>query len=303
MRAVEITIIVVSYGTREMTLRCLDSVVQETRDASYELVVVDNGSADDSAAAIAMRFPEARLVSLRENLGFGAACNLGARDCRGKYVLLLNPDAIVKQRGIERLLARARQVPHAGIWGGRTVFEDGALNPGSCWRRPTLWNQFCAGLALNTRFPNSPLFNSLGYGGWSRNSARWVDVISGCFMLVERQVWQRLEGFSPEFFMYGEDTDLCLRAWRLGFRPYFVPEAVVIHAGGGTEPDKARRLRQVLAARILLVRKHFSPALRPLALLLIALRPMIGRLAARRDLRALWRDVWARRGDWLAGRY
>jgi GT2 family glycosyltransferase len=298
----DLSVIVVSYGMREMTLRCLDSVVRETR-VSYELLVVDNASPDGSAQAVAACFPNARVMALTENQGFAAACNIAADEAKGRYLLLLNPDALVTDRAIDRLLARARETPWAGIWGGRTVFENGRLNPQSCWRRPTLWNQFCAGFALNTRFPRSPLFNSLGYGGWRRDSEREVDILEGCFLLINRDVWNRLGGFAHDFFMYGEDSDLCLRARRLGARPRFVPQAVVIHEGSGSEPDRVRKMRQMLAARTLLARRHISPLARPLALAFIAARPMIGRFLARRDLRPLWNDVWAGRRDWLAGRY
>lgn len=300
---IELTIIVISHGTREMTLACLDSVARETRSVSYELIVVDNASSDGSAEAITTRFSEHTLISQPRNIGFAAACNLAASQARGRYLLLLNPDTVVLDGAIDKLVDFARDHAEAGIWGGRTLFGDGRLNPASCWRRPTLWNQFCAGLALNTHFPNSPLFNSLGYGGWQRDSERDVDIISGCFLLIDAELWNQLRGFSPAFFMYGEDSDLCLRAGQLGYKPRFVPHAALIHEGSGTEPDRIRKMRQVLAARSLLARRHLSPLARPLALLFIAVRPMIGQLMARRDLRPFWREVWAGRRRWLAGRY
>lgn len=298
----DLSIIVVSYGTRALTLGCLDSIRAET-EVPYDLIVVDNASPDDSCAAIRTHFPEVRLVALSENRGFAAACNRGAAEARGAYILLLNPDTIVRGHAIDRLLNFARQRPGAGIWGGRTIYEDGTLNPLSCSRRPTLWNLLCSGLALDTRFRGSAVFDSLNYGNWQRDSEREVDIVSGCFLLIKRDLWDRLGGFAPEFFMYGEDTDLCLRAHALGFHPRITPDATIVHAGSGTEDDKIRKIRQVLAARALLVRKHFSPLLRPLALMLIALRPMVGRVMARRELRPLWSDIWALRRDWLAGRY
>src|SRR5215472_13006670 len=181
MSAYDLSIIVVSYGTRELTLRCLDSIARETRRASFELIVVDNGSTDGSASAITERFPGARVIALTDNRGFAVACNLAAKGAKGDYILLINPDTEMISGGADRLLDFARRTPRAGIWGGRTIFADGTLNPGSCWRRPTLWNQFCVALALNTRFANSPLFNSLAYGGWPRDSEREVDVVAGCF--------------------------------------------------------------------------------------------------------------------------
>lgn len=299
----DVSIIVVSYGTRDMTLRCLESLEPNARRLSCEVIVADNGSTDGSASAVAARFPSFRVMALGENLGFAAACNIASREAHGEYILLLNPDTIVRGDAIESLLAFARRTPGAGIWGGRTVFEDGSLNGGSCWRRPTLWNQLCAGLALNTRFPNSPFFNSLGYGGWQRDSERDVDVVSGCFLLIRKELWDRLGGFDAAFFMYGEDTDLCLRARALDFRPRVTPSATIVHSGSGTEPDKARKIRQILAARVLLARRHFAPLSKPLALALIALRPFFGRTLAKATLRPLWSEVWSLRHLWLAGKY
>lgn len=299
----DVSIIVVSYGTREMTLECLHSIASGTGDASHEVIVVDNDSPDGSAGAIAAEFPDIRLVVQSVNLGFAAACNLAANEARGEYLLLLNPDTVVQGRAVEHLLAFARRRPEAGIWGGRTVFRDGSLNPMSCWRRPTLWSLFCSGFALDTRYPHSPLFNAYGYGGWQRNSAREVDVVAGCFLLIRKSLWDRLGGFDAAFFMYGEDVDLCLRARRLGFRPAIAPEATIVHHGSGTEEDKARKIRQVLAARALLIRRHFPWAKRQAGLALLALRPMLGRKLATQNLRGIWEEVWALRRQWMTGRF
>jgi N-acetylglucosaminyl-diphospho-decaprenol L-rhamnosyltransferase len=242
-------------------------------------------------------------MAVAVNLGFAAACNLAAAEARGEYLLLLNPDTVVANGAIENLLAFARRRPGAGIWGGRTIFSDGSLNAMSCWRRPTLWNLLCSGLALDTRYPRSALLNSYGYGGWQRDSEREVDVVAGCFLLIQTSLWVRLGGFAGEFFMYGEDADLCIRARRLGFRPAISPEATIVHHGSGTENDKVRKISQVMTARALLIRRHFSPATRPLGLALLALRPMLGRLWAKRSLRGTWAEVWALRRQWMTGRF
>jgi GT2 family glycosyltransferase len=299
----DVSIIVVSYGTREMTLECLRSIEEDAGDAGYEVIVVDNNSPDGSQGAIAAEFPRFRLMVQSTNLGFAAACNLAAGEAQGEYLLLLNPDTVVQGRAIDRLLAFACSRPEAGIWGGRTVFGDGSLNPMSCWRRPTLWSLLCSGLALDTRYPHSALFNAYGYGGWQRDSAREVDVVAGCFLLIRKPLWDRLGGFDAAFFMYGEDVDLCIRARRLGFRPAIAPEATIVHHGSGTEEDKVRKIRQVLAARALLIRRHFPRGKRQMGLMLLGLRPMLGRLLAKKSLRGTWDEVWALRGHWMTGRF
>ncbi|MEI9995388.1 MAG: glycosyltransferase family 2 protein [Rhizomicrobium sp.] len=297
-----VSIIVVSYGTREMTLACLRSVVAETRDAGYEVIVVDNASKDGSAEAIAAQFPDFLLLAQTANLGFAAANNLAAERARGRYLLLLNPDTVVLDRAVDELVAFARRRPQARIWGGRTLFGDGTLNPTSCWRRQTLWNLLCRSVGLAKAFPDSPVFHSEAYGGWTRDSEREVDIVTGCFLMIETETWRRLRGFAPEFFMYGEDADLCLRARADGARPAITPEATIVHYGGATERDNARKNKRLLAAKALLIRRHLSRPIQPLALALLALRPAIMRLLfGRRD--AVWRDVWRARQTWMLGKF
>lgn len=300
---IELTIIVVSYGTCEMTLACLDSVVRQTTRTTYEIIVVDNASQDGSADSIAARFPDAKVLPQQSNLGFGAACNLAAREARGRCLLLLNPDTIVLDAAIDRLVSFAHRRPLAGIWGGRMLFPDGRLNPMSCWRRQSLWNLWCRATGLATLFRGSPLFHSHTYAGWKRDTEREVDIVSGGFLMIEKDLWDYLGGFAPEFFVYGEDSDLCIRARALGYKPAITPEATVIHDSGGTQKNDVRRISHILAARALLIRKYFPRHVQPLALALLACVPFIGQLSGTLFPRSTWRGVWLRRRKWLLGRY
>jgi GT2 family glycosyltransferase len=300
---IDVSIIVVSYGTREMTLSCLLSLVEQTKDLRYEVIVVDNGSADGSPEAIAQRFPHFRLLAQSENLGFAAANNLAAKLAVGEFLLLLNPDTVVLDRAIDKLVAFARERPRAGIWGGRTLFGDGQLNPNSCWRRETLWSLFCRSFALSMMFPNSPLLNPEAYGGWRRDAEREVDIVTGCFFLVRRELWEALGGFDPDFFMYGEEADLCLRARAMGVRPAVTPDATIVHYGGGTEKNNFRKNRRMLAAKALLIRRHFSRPAVPIGLALLALRPLIKTMSGSAAERQGWKTIWSERHAWLAGRF
>ncbi len=299
----ELSIVVVSYGTRALTLECLQSIVRETRDTTYEVIVVDNASPDGSAEAIAAAFPAFRVFAQKQNLGFGAACNVAAREAKGRYLLFLNPDTVVLDHALDRLVAFAKRRPEAGIWSGRTLFDDGTLNPMSCWHRETLWTLFCRASGLATFFRRSPLFHGHTYAGWNRDSERAVDVVGGGFLLIAREAWERLGGFAPEFFMYGEDADLCIRAHGLGYHPAFTPEATIIHHGGGTRRDDATKITQVLTARARIIRKHFPRAAQGLALALLATGPFIGQLSGTLFPRAVWRRVWRQRRQWLTGQY
>lgn len=311
MTAPTLSIIVVSYNTREMTLDCLRSIHAET-EADFELIVIDNASSDGSAEAIAAEFPDAELMAETDNHGFAAANNIAAKRARGEYVLLLNPDTLVLDGALDKLLAFARVQPQARIWGGRTLYGDRSLNPASCWRRMTLWNIFCRTAGLTGIFPKSDVFNAEAYGGWDRSTERQVDIVVGCMFLMKRADWETLAGFDPAFVMYGEEADLCLRAQtQLGAAPRVTPEATIVHYGGASEKVRADKMVRLMRAKTELVRRHIPGWQRPLALALFHGWPLsrslafalLNRLGLKKgtDSAATWREVWARRAEWKAG--
>lgn len=308
----DLTVIIVSYNTREMTLAAVRSLLAGTREVSCEVIVVDNASADGSAQALLDLPPQVRLIALTENIGFARANNLAAEIAKGELLLLLNPDTLVLDGAVDRLVAFARARPDAGIWGGRTLFADGALNPSSVWHRMTLWSTFCHAAGLNAMFRGSPLFDTEAYGGWWRDSEREVDIISGCFFVIRRSLWQRLAGFDSAFFMYGEEADLCLRAARLGARPSFTPAATIVHYGGASEATRAGKMIKLLQAKATLIRRHWPRGSRGAGLVLLAGWPLsrwlaFGAIAALRRSQpwraraAAWGEVWAARAHWFAG--
>lgn len=303
--APRLSILIISYNTREMTLECLRSVARETR-TPHEVIVVDNASPDGSAAAIAAEFPDIRLFAETTNHGFAGGNNLAAAHARGDYLLLLNPDTVVQDGAIDTLLAFAERTPDARIWGGRTLFGDGSLNPGSCWGRMTLWNVFARTSGLTGIFPRSARINSEDYGGWRRDNEAEVDIVSGCFFLIRRADWAALGGFDPVFYMYGEEADLCLRARRaLGARPRITPEATIIHYGGASEAVRSDKMVRLLAAKMTLIERHLPAWQRGAARRLYRLWPLTRRIAlgiaGRRERAAVWGEIWDRRAEWEHG--
>ena len=310
--ALKLTILVVSYNTRDLTLACLNSIERETRLSDFEVIVVDNASNDGSAAAVENHSLDVRLLALDENLGFARANNLGARYARGEYLLLLNPDTLVLDGAIDALVRFAENNPDYGIWGGKTMFADGSLNPSSCWRKMNLWSLFCSAFGLSKLLADSSFFNMEAYGGWRRDSVSEVDIVSGCFFLIDSELWRKLSGFDALFFMYGEEADLCLRARKLGARPHITPTARITHYGGASERSQAGRLVKLLAAKMTLIRRHFHPLSRPLAIVLLSLWPLsraiiffltsfVTRLSSQKERRDSWREVWRARAAWIRG--
>jgi N-acetylglucosaminyl-diphospho-decaprenol L-rhamnosyltransferase len=308
----DLTIIVVSYNTRVMTIDCIRSVVNQTSTARYEIIVLDNASTDGSVEAIRTNFPNINLIISTENLGFARANNVAATHARGRRILLLNPDTVILDHAIDRLLEFAVANPGCRIWGGRTVFADGNLNPGSCWGHATLWSIFCYAMGLTRLFKNSEFFNPEGYGAWKRDTVRAVAIVTGCFLLIDHELWERLDGFDPEFFMYGEEADLCQRSRKLGARPTITPTATIIHHGRASEPNQAEQRIKVFAGRITLMRRHHTALTvttgRAFYLMLPLLRLVVygtaGALLNRADFRHTaqnWRHVWESRQRWING--
>lgn len=305
------SVIIVSYNTRDMTLACLTSVFEETT-GDFEVLVVDNASTDGSAEAIASAFPQVNLIAETVNHGFGGAHHVAVPYCRAPYLLLLNPDTVVLNGALDKLMTFSRERPNAGIWGGRTLFSDNSLNPASCWHRQTPWALFCNAIGLSKAFSKSQFFNVEAYGDWQRDEIREVDIVSGCFFLISRENWDKLQGFDPVFAMYGEEADLCLRGHSLGLRPAITPDATIIHYGGASEKIRSDKLVRLLTAKAELIKRHFSPGTRGLGLFLLHLWPLSRHLSllflvkvAKRDRLAdkasAWRDVWQRRAEWYNG--
>lgn len=301
-----LSIIVISYNTREMTLECLRSVVAETT-LDYELIVLDNASQDGSAEAIRAEFPDVRLIAEDTNYGFALANNMAVPQASADYILLLNPDTVVLDGAIDRLIAFSQKMPEARIWGGRTVFSDGSLNPASCWGRMTLWSLLCRSLGLSRILESSAVFNSEALAGWDRDTIRQVDIVTGCFFLISRADWIALEGFDKTFFMYGEEADLCLRAKeQLGAKPHISPEACIVHYGAASDQVKADKMVRLLSAKVDLVQKHFPAWQRPLAKALVQAWPFFRSLgffvlAPTSERGRNWRQIWHRRAEWKNG--
>ncbi len=307
----DLSIFIVSYNTRELTRECLRSVLASRIEAGYEIVLVDNASSDGSAEMVAREFPSVRLVRSDTNLGFAAGNNLARRHAQGERFLLLNPDTRVREDAIDRLLAFSVAHPEAGITGGRTLNEDGSLNPWSCRGRPTRWGMFCQAVGLTTAFRMHPFFDPSSLGPWQRDSVREVDVVVGCFLMITRELWDALDGFDATFFMYGEETDLCLRARARGFRPMVTPDAVIVHHGAASEPAEAAKLVRLFAAYVLLFRKHWPRGSRGFGVAMRclwaatrwiggALLGLAGRRSAGERGR-VWQEVWERRREWISG--
>ncbi|SMX24263.1 glycosyltransferase family 2 protein [Boseongicola aestuarii] len=310
MNTSDLSIVVISHNTRDMTLACLKSVYAETK-TPFELIVVDNDSQDGSADAIAKDFPDVTLISEKINHGFAPAHSIALRHASAPWLLLLNPDTVVLDSALDKLFAHAQATPEAGIWGGRTLFADGTLNPSSCWGKMTPLSLIARLFFLTNLFPKSEILNSEEIGRWPRDTARSVDIVTGCLFLIRRKDWDRLNGFDPAFKMYGEEADLCLRAQENGFRPRITPTAEIIHHGGASDTIRAEKMVRLMRAKMEIVKRHFSLLGRPIGLICLALWPLsrgivwsilavLGYPGAKQKAQ-IWMEIWRRRSEWKFG--
>jgi N-acetylglucosaminyl-diphospho-decaprenol L-rhamnosyltransferase len=301
--AVDLSVIIVSYNTRDLLRDCLVSVFAESRNVAFEVVVVDNASRDGSASMVAAEFPGVQLLASDDNLGFARGCNTGVRASRGEWVALLNPDTVVRSGALERLLAFARAHPEAGLCGGRTLRPDGSVDPSSCWAQSSLWSLACYAVGLTTAFRRSPWFDPESMGRWERDSIREVGVVTGCLLMCSRAVWDKLGGFDERFWMYGEDADMSARARHLGYRPMITPNATITHVVGAANPSRARKRQMMLTGKVTLFNKNWAPMRARAGRLLLAggvgLRAAGARMVRLRS--SPWPEVWRHRRAWLQG--
>lgn len=270
---VDVSILIVSFNTRDMTLECLGSIFEQTKSHSVEVIVIDNDSQDGSCEAITEHYPDVQLIRSEENLGFARANNVAAERARGRRTLLLNPDTVILDGAIDTLLDFADAHPDNRLWGGRHVFRDGSKNPYNCWADYTVWTVFCGSAGLTRTFATSAIFNQRSYPKYDRMSVKEVDIITGCFLLIDTDLWNQLGGFDEDFFLFAEEADFCVRARKLGARPLITPESVIIHDGGGsaTIQSEDRRVHLIRAERQY-HRKHLGPIGSRVACFLVELR-------------------------------
>jgi GT2 family glycosyltransferase len=298
-----LAIVVVSYNTRERTLACLRSVIAEPAGVPTQIVLVDNDSADGSADAVERELPEVTVLRSGGNLGFARAVNLGVESSDSEYVLLLNPDTVVLPGSLRALLDFAVAHPNHGLYGGRTLREDGTLDPSSCWGAPSLWSLSMFALGLSTAFSGSRLFDPESLGRWQRDTVREVPIVTGCLLLIPREHFVALGGMDARFFLYGEDAEFSLRAARRGLRPVIVPAATIIHAVGASTGARGPKMNMVMAGKVTMLRASWSArrANAGVRLLLAGayLRSRLEALTRRQD--RMWTHVWRSRHRWLPG--
>lgn len=231
MGKIELSVIVLSYNTRDLLRKCLESIYQFP---NTEIIVVDNASSDDSPAMVRKEFPRVRLVCNKENLGFAKGNNIGLSLATGRYILFLNSDTQVKPEAMSEAMKYMEENPKAGALTAKTLLPSGKMDP-DCHRGfPTPWASISYFLGLEKLFPKSRLFGQYHKFYLNLNENHEVDAGAGAFMLVRKEVIEKVGQWDENYFFYGEDLDLFFRIKKSGYLTLFYAQPVLTHYKGAS---------------------------------------------------------------------
>lgn len=263
-----LSVVIVNYNVKYFLEQCLCSVKKAIAYdggtggpgllGEAEVLVVDNCSSDGSVDWLRPRFPFVQFIANTENVGFSRANNQALRQCRGKYVLFLNPDTILPEDCFQQCLSFMEAHPGAGALGLHMIDGGGQYLPESKRGFPSPWVSFCKMSGLTRLFPASKWLARYYLGHLSPAGIHQVDVLSGAFMWVRKAALDKTGGFDERFFMYAEDIDLSFRIRQAGYANYYLPAPTIVHFKGESTRKDARYVQLFYSAMILFVQKHYS---------------------------------------------
>jgi len=283
--SIDLSVVVVSYNTRQLTLKCLTSLFEALAESDLiaEVWVVDNASEDGSAESVGREFPQARLIAGDENLGFARATNraleaIGASDSLPRHVLLLNPDTVVARDALPLMVRFLDDHAKVGIVGAQLTYGNGSFQH-SAFHFPTLLMTFFDFWPLHHRLSDSSLNGRYPRGLYERGAPFRIDHPLGAALMARWQALAQVGPLDPGFFMYCEEVDWCIRFRRGGWEIYCVPKARITHyAGQSARQFRNQMFVELWRSRYRLFRKHYSRAYQTLARFIV-------RAGLRREMR------------------
>lgn len=301
---IDVSVIIITYNSSEDIMNCVNGAKEHTKECSIEIIILDNCSTDNTRELIKKNLHSVTLIEPNENLGFARGVNTAAKEARGKYLLLLNPDTTIFSNAIGNIFKFAVDNPKYGLYGGRTLKPDGELQPLSCLGLPSLWSAFTFSTGLSAALKDNKFFDPESLGKWQRDSVRDVGSIVGCFLLTSTEHWSKLEGFDETFFMYGEDVDLAIRSKELGKPSVIVPNAELFHEFGKSSETPIHKMKMLYKGKATLARKHWNP-IGSAAIIFLFKTGILIRACAytlkRSKQSSSWWTLWRDRNNWTKG--
>ncbi len=254
----DLSIVIVSYNAVDFLKVCLYSVYAACNSIEAEVFVVDNNSSDHSVEMVRENFPQCILIANKNNPGFSIANNQAIKRAQGKYILILNPDTIVAEDTFEKMITFLDSDNNIGSLGIKMIDGSGSFLPESKRGIPTPWASFCKISGLSSLSKKNKLFNEYHKGYLSNKENNEIEILSGAYMCLRKDVIEKIGMFDENFFMYGEDIDLSYRVIQSGYKNYYYADSTIIHfKGESTSKDKTYRDR-FYKAMIQFANKHFS---------------------------------------------
>lgn len=234
MPSLTLSVVIVNWNTRALLAECITTLRRETAAIAHDIWVVDNGSSDDSVAMLRRDFPDVNVIESQVNLGFAGANNLAMERSTGRYLLLLNTDALMTPGSLLALLQLAEATPRAGIIGAHLLNPDGSFQA-SYTNFPTLWQEFLILSTLGRRL-RGPRYPS--HGAEMARGPQRVDYVEGACLLVRRTAFAAIGGLDEGYFMYAEEVDWCKRMHAAGWEVWYQPASQVVHIGGASSANR-----------------------------------------------------------------
>ncbi|HEY9166343.1 MAG TPA: glycosyltransferase [Candidatus Kryptonia bacterium] len=255
----QVSVVIVSYNVRGFLENLLASLRRALEGVPSETIVVDNFSDDDTVEFVRKNHPNVKLIENRTNVGFGRANNQGVSASTGEYLLIINPDAVVAEDTVKRMLEFSEKHPESGASSCKVLNADGTLQK-SCRRSfPTPWVAFTKISGLSFLFPRTKMFGKYNLTYLNPGECHEVDAIGGSFMFIPRAVFKKVGGFDEDYFMYGEDLDLCYKIKKAGYKIYYNPETTAIHfKGESTRRSTIKQTYEFYRAMIIFVEKRYG---------------------------------------------
>jgi len=248
----QLSIIIVNYNVRYFLEQCILSVQEALKGISGEIIVVDNVSHDSSCEMVRSTFPDVILIENKENVGFSKANNQGVAIAQGEYVLILNPDTVVSEDTFSKILFFAKKKPNLGMLGVKLIDGTGKFLPESKRGLPT------PKVAFNKLFGISSTTTGKYYATHlQEDESGTVDILVGAFMLMKRSIYNEVNGFDEDYFMYGEDIDLSYKLLKKGYQNFYFPSTQIIHYKGESTSKDAKYLGSFYGAMRIFYKKHF----------------------------------------------
>jgi GT2 family glycosyltransferase len=261
MDSPDISIIIVNYNVKDFLYQCLKSIFDS--DSSHtlkiETIVIDNNSSDGSVEFLEPIFKNVQFIKLKDNIGFGKANNIGFELAKGKYFLLLNPDTVIGENTLQTMFEFMEQNKEVGIAGCKVLNPDGTFQLACRRGFPTPWASFCKLFGLQKIFPKSKIFSQYNQTYRSIDETYYIDSIMGAFMFIRKEVIEQIGGFDADYFMYGEDIDLCYRSAKAGWKTAYVHSTSIFHyKGESTKRSSIDEIKHFYEAMGIFARKHYS---------------------------------------------